>query len=150
MGKYLDKETLKRLYVKEGKSLKEIAEILSCSSETVIGRCKEHDIPLRGQRFAGLTKPLLQKLYVKEGKTTREIAEIMGCSGEVIRIKCKMFGVPLRNPGTKELQINESTLRKLYVKEGKCMHEIAEVFRCSGSVISGRIKTLGLKKREGR
>ena len=146
----LKKSVFMRLYVKEKKSTKEVAGILSCSPTTVITRCKEYDIPIRGQRVEGLTKPLLQKLYVKQGKTTREIAEIMGCSGEEIRIKCKKFGVPLRNPGIKKLEIDESTLRRLYRKEGKRMCEIAKLFNCSVAVISKRIRRLGLKKREGR
>jgi DNA-binding CsgD family transcriptional regulator len=139
-----------RLYVKENKSLREVAKILSCSSATVVKRCKEHGIPLRDQKIEGITKPLLQKLYVKEGKTTRDIAKIMGCSANPIRVKCKAFGIPLRNPGTKRVQIDKSTLRKLYVKEGKYMHEIAKIFNCSTSLIFQRVKRLGLKKREGR
>ena len=139
-----------RLYVEENKSITEVAEILSCSRATVIKRCREHGIPLRSQSVEGLTKSLLQKLYIKEGKTTREIAKIMGCSGDVIRKRCKKFGVPLRNPGIKKLEIDESRLRRLYLKEGKCMCEIAKIFSCSVGAISKRIRRLGLKKREGR
>lgn len=109
----LKKSVLMNLYVKENKSSKEIAEIFSCSSTTILKRFKEYDIPLRSRRVEGLTKPLLQKLYLKEGKTTRGIAKIMGCSGDVIRKRCKKFGIPLRNPGTKKIEIDESTLRKL-------------------------------------
>jgi DNA-binding CsgD family transcriptional regulator len=144
----IEKSVLMKLYVKENKSITEIAKILSCSRATVIKRCKEHDIPLRSQGLEGLTKPLLQKLYVKEGKTTREIADIVGCSGNLIRLKCKAFGIPLRNPGTKKVQIDESTLRRLYLKEGKCMYEIAKILNCSPSVVSGRIKKHGIKKKK--
>ena len=58
---HLKKSVLMRLYVREKKSLRHVAEILSCSSETVIKRCKEHGIPLRSQRIEGLTKALLKK-----------------------------------------------------------------------------------------
>ena len=146
----IKKSVLMKLYVKENKSLRKVAAILSCSSETVIKRCKEHDIPLRSQRIEGLTKPLLQQFYLKESKTTREIAKDLGCSANLIRIKCKKFGIPLRNPGTKKIEIDESRLRRLYLKEEKCMYEIAETLNCSPGVISRRVKKLGLKKREGR
>lgn len=146
----IKKSVLIQLYQKENKSLRKVAEILSCSSETVIKRCKEHDIPLRSQRIEGLAKPLLQQCYLKEGKTTREIAKDLGCSANVIRLKCKKFGIPLRNPGTKRIEIDESRLRRLYLKERKCMYEIAETLNCSPGVISKRIEKLGLKKREGR
>jgi DNA-binding CsgD family transcriptional regulator len=146
----IDKSVLKRLYAKDNKSSKEIADILSCSSATILKRFKEYSIPLRNQRIKGITKPLLKKFYLKEGKTIREIAEIMGCSGEVIRKRCKQFDIPLRNPGTKKIHMNESTLRKLYVKEGNNLTEIAKILNCSTSVIFQRVKRLGLKKREGR
>lgn len=148
--KKLKKSALVRLHVKENKSITEIARILSCSRVTVIKRCKDYGIPLRSGRVAGLTKPLLEQLYTREGKTTREIADRIGCSANLIRLKCKAFGIPLRNPGTKKLQIDVSTLRRLYVKEGKPVHEIATICNCSAGVISRRIKSLGLKKREGR
>ena len=146
----IEKSVLMKLYVKENKSITEIAKILSCSRATVIKRCREHGIPLRSQTLEGLTKLLLQKLYIKEGKTTRDIAIIMGCSGDLIRRRCKKFGIPLRNPGTTKLQIDESTLHKLYVKEGKRMHQIAKIFNCSANLISVSVRRLGLKKREGR
>jgi transposase len=142
----LKKSVLMRLYVKENKSVKEVAEILSCSLSTVVKRCNEHGIPLRSQRVEGLTKPLLQKLYVKEGKTTREIAKIIGCSAYPILAKCKAFGIPLRNPGTEKVQIDRSTLGRLYLKEGKNKTEIAKILNCSASVISLRFKQFGLKK----
>jgi len=145
---HLKKSVLMRLYVKENKSLRKVAEILSCSSETVIKRCKEHDIPLRSQRIEGLTKPLLRKCYLKEGKTTREIAKEMGCSANLIRIKCKKLGIPLRNPGTKKIEMDESRLKRLYFEEEKCMYEIANLLNCSAGVISRRIKRLGFKKKK--
>ena len=146
----LKKSDLVKLYVKEGKSPKEVAEILSCSSMTVIKRCKEYGIPLRSQKIEGITKPLLHKLYIKEGKTTREIAKKLGCSSNLVRISCHEFGIPLRNPGPKKIQINELVLKKLFVKEGKSIAEIAKTFSCSYGIILHRIKRLGLKKREGR
>jgi DNA-binding CsgD family transcriptional regulator len=141
----IKKSVLMRLYVKENKSFKEVADILSCSRTTVLTRCREHGIPLRSNRIEGLTKSLLHKLYIKEGKTTRDIAIIMGCSGDLIRRRCKRLGIPLRNPGAKKLEIDESRLRRLYLKEGKCMYEIAKRFNCSVDVISKRIRRLGLK-----
>jgi transposase len=172
MIKALDRNTLKRLYLKEKRSLHEIArmfgcsyfcvhyrsmkygiklrpktaDMLSCSNATVLKRCREYGIPLKGQRVEGITKAQLKKLYVKEGKTIRAIAKDIGCSGELIRRRCKQFGISLRNPGTKKLQIDEFTLRRLYVKEGMSMTSIAERFACSVSSIYQRIKLFGLKK----
>jgi DNA-binding CsgD family transcriptional regulator len=142
----LNKSVLKKLCVKEGRSSKKVAEMLSCSPATVLKRCKEYGIPLRINRTEGLSKALLQKLYVKEGKTLREIAKIQGCSFEPVRKRCKQFGIPLRNPGIKKVKIEESTLRRLYVKEGKSVAEIAKAFNCVGSTVSQKVKQFGLKK----
>ena len=146
----LDKSLLQRLYVKERKSANEIAEMLSCSSSTVLKRCKEYGIPLKGRKIEGITKEQLQLLYVEEGKTTKEIGKLFNCSGNAIRRRCKQLGVPLRNPGTKKCEIDIPTLRRLHAKEKKSNLEIAKIFNCSPSVISNRIKRFGLKRRKGR
>lgn len=146
----LDKSMLQRLYVKESKSANEVAEILSCSSSTVLKRCIEYGIPLKGRKIEGITKEQLQELYVEEGKTTKEIGKIFSCSGNAIRRRCKQLGVPLRNPGTKKCEIDIANLRRLYVKEKKSNLEIAKIFNCSPSVISNRLKQSGLKKKKRR
>ncbi|MBW2183976.1 MAG: helix-turn-helix domain-containing protein, partial [Deltaproteobacteria bacterium] len=135
--------------VKEGKSPKEVAEILSCSYVTVLKRCKEYGILLGGQRIEGLSKALLQKLYVKEGKTTREIAKTLGCSFETVRVRCKEFGIPLRKPGNKILNINELALGRLYLREDKSMPEIAKILDCSVSTIYKWVNRFGVKKTTG-
>ena len=124
----IKKSVLQKLYVNEGKSLEKIADMLSCSPITVKARCRQYGIETRGtKRIKWLKKSLLQKLYVTEGKTIREIAGIMGCSREVIRVRCKKFGIPLRRPGNRKLEeINKTALRKLYVKEGKTVTDIAK------------------------
>lgn len=146
--KGLNKSILKRLYVKEGKSINKIAEKFSCSHSIIEARCRKFGIQLRSpKRIKELTKSLLQKLYVKEGKTVREIAKIIGCSREPVRLKCKQHGIPLRRPGNKVLEeIDESILRKLYVEERKNITEIAKIFNCAISTISQRVKRFGLKK----
>ena len=142
----LTESVLKRLCVKQGRSSKEVAEMLSCSPATVLKRCKEYSIPLKGQKVEGLSKALLQKLYVKEGKTIREIAKIVGCSFEPVRKRCKQFGIPLRNPGSKKLDIKELTLWRLYVQKDKCIPEIAKILDCSVSPIYKGVSRFGLKK----
>ncbi len=45
--KEIDKETLNRLYVNEGKNLTEITKILECSYSKVWKSCLDYGIPLR-------------------------------------------------------------------------------------------------------
>jgi len=195
----IKKSVLQRLYVREGKSIDEIARMFSVHPYTVRMKCNQYGIEIKDHRIIeGLTKSLLQKMYVEEGKSTREIAKTIGCSREPVRLKCKQFGIPLRpftkksieidkptlyrlyieekktvtevasifncsiptilrkarkydiklRPrGGKKLDIDESTLRRLYVEEGKSMPEVAKIFDCSVSVISQRIKEFGSKKK---
>ena len=96
---HLDKSTLERLCAKEERSIKEVAEILSCYHVTVRKRCKEYGISLKGRRVKGLTKALLQKLYVQEGKSSREVAKILGCWSTTVLYRCKQYGIPLKKPG---------------------------------------------------
>jgi transposase len=137
----------KTVYVKEGKSSQKIAELFSCSYVTVLSKCKEYGIPIKNKRIQGITKEMLEKLYVKEGKTIREIAKILDCSFETVRIKCKQLGIPLRNPGNEKVEIDEATLKRLYLKEGKNRDEIAKIFGCSSSAIFQWVKRFGLNNK---
>jgi len=142
----IKKSVLQKLYVKEGKSLEKIADMLSCSPITVRARCRQYGIKTRGtKRVKGLKKSLLQRLYVKEGKSTYEIGIILGCSYETVRVRCKNYGIPLRPTGSKGVDIDKSTLRRLYVKEGKSMPEIAKIYGCAVSTISCKAEKYGIK-----
>lgn len=140
----LTRSVLQRLYVKEGKSSQKISQLFSCSSMTVLSKCKEYGIPIKNRRLQGITKEKLEKLYIKEGKTTREVAKILDCSFETVRIKCKQFGIPLRNPGAEKVAIDRVTLKRLYLIERRSRSEIAEIFGCSSSAIFQWIKRFGL------
>jgi transposase-like protein len=141
----IKKSVLQKLYVKEGKSLNKVAELLSCSPITVSARCRQYGIKIGGTKgVKGLEKSLLQKLYIREGKTIRDIAKDVGCSREAVRTRCKKYGIPLRPTGVKRINIDKSTLRRLYVKEGKTMNEIAEIFDCAFSTVYKRAKRIGL------
>ena len=143
----LTKPVLQRLYVKEGKSSQKIAELFSCSYVTVLSKCKEHGIPIKNRLLQEITKEMLEKFYIKEGKTIREVAKILDCSFETVRIKCKQFGIPLRNPGNEKVEIDEATLKRLYLKEGRSRDEIAEIFGCSSSAIFQWVRRFGLNNK---
>ena len=140
------KSLLQKLYVKEGKSVNDIAAILSQNSITVVRRLKEHKIPMRGGPIEGLTKRLLQKLYVKERRSTRGIGKLFGCSRNVVQRRCREYGIALRSIGRKEIRIDEETLRRLYVTNGKSIQKIAKKVGCCYSSIYKMVKRLGLDK----
>lgn len=146
--KCISKQILKRLCVHEGMSTEQIAKQLSCSPSTVRKKYKEYGIHPKRQRVGGISKTLLEKLYVKEGKSTREVAKKLGCSYETIRKRCRQFGILARDTGTKKIEIDKTTLGRLYVKQEMSVSEIAQMFDCSFSVIYRKIIRMGLKKPE--
>jgi uncharacterized protein YjcR len=63
----LNRETLKRLYIKEGKSSVKIAEMFSCSPTTVRNRCAKYGIKMRElRRTEGVAKVLRASYFDKE------------------------------------------------------------------------------------
>ena len=143
---HIDKAILQSLCIKEEKSLKEIAELLSCSFVTVRERCKEYGIPLKGQQLEKITKHQLQKLYVTEKKSTREVAKVLGCSSETVRMRCKQLGIALRKAARDGLNLDKATLKRLYLVEDRNMTDIAAIFGCSVATISNTLKKNGLTK----
>jgi transposase len=138
---------LQKLYVEQSKSVKEIAALFDCSADTVRKRCGEYGISLTAtKKIEGLTKTVLQKLYVEEDKDIREIAEMLDCSREVVRRRCKQLAIPLRTPGGRRVAIGESTLRRLYVSEGKSLAAIAKILHCAVSTIFKSVNRCGLHR----
>ena len=89
-------------------------------------------------------------MYVKEGRTIRDIAKDVGCSREAVRTRCKKHDILLRPTGVKSVDLDESTLRRLYVREDKSMPEIAKILDCSVGPIYKNVKQFGLKKQPGK
>lgn len=144
------KAVLLRLYVQEDKPPREIAKIFSCTPVTVRKRFRQYGIPLKDNRIKGLNKAQLQKLYVNEGKSIHEVAKIIGCSHETVRKRCMHHGIKLRPIGSRIMGVDKSVLQKLYVKEGKSLSEIAEMFSCSPPTVRSRFREYGIKIRVGR
>ena len=139
----IDKSLLQQYYVEERKSVEDIAGILSCNPTTVLRRLNEYKIPVRRNRREGLTKQLIQKLYLKDGKSTREIGKLLGCSRHPVQQRCRVFAIPLRNPRHTRIKIDEETLRRLYIKDGRSIEQIAKKVGCCDRTIIERLKRFG-------
>lgn len=146
----LEKPVLLRLYVQEGKSPRDIAQIYSCTPATVRKRFRQYGIPLTDNTIKGLDEAEVQKLYVEEGKSLKEIANIIGCSHETVRKRCKKHGVKLKPIGSKVMGIDKSTLQRLYMKERRPLSNIADMFSCSTATIRNRCRDYGIKLKRGR
>lgn len=103
------KGKLYELLVKERKSVKDTANILQCSVESVQYAIKKLKItiPLPKQRTLaakkdrwkqmGLTKRKLIKLYNTERKTLGEMAKILDCGKDLLQSAMDEYGIPRRH-----------------------------------------------------
>ncbi len=66
MRKELNKKTLLKLYIKEGKSLAKVAQILSCSPPTVRNRCVEYGIPIREPKTVRGSNKALRTVFFEK------------------------------------------------------------------------------------
>jgi len=144
------KSVLLRLYVQEDKPPRKIAQMFSCTPATIRNRFRQYGIPLKDTKVKGLNKAQLQKLYVNEGKSIHEIAKIIGCSHETVRKRCMQHGIKLRPIGNRIMGVDKSAIERLYVKEGKSLSKIAEMFSCSPPTVRSRCREYGIKTKVGR
>ncbi len=111
-----DKEKICRMYVEEGKTLKEIAEQFGVSITSVWHMLKELGVERRkrGWRLSGVNGGVgveagldslgkkLYHLYVDEGKTIREIGNKLGVSHTRAWFLLKKYGIPIRSRGRRK------------------------------------------------
>ncbi len=150
MKEGLNKETLERLYIKQGKSTYKIAKMYGCSITLVRYRCIKYGIKLRPRRErVKIKKSVLQKLYVKEGKSLEKIADMLSCSTPTVRARCRQYGIRIRDArGVKRVrELKKSLLQKLYVEKGKTVREIAKIIGCSREPIRLKCKQFGVPLR---
>ena len=100
-----DEDTLRRLYVREGKSMGEIARGLGCSTTTVGDWLRRHGIETRTSRVNppsdrddGLGEENLRRLYVEERLSSTEIAEETGFSRKTVCKWLRLHGIETRSP----------------------------------------------------
>ena len=127
MKKELNLDEIKRLYIEENKTLREIAQLMNCGYGTIQKRIKE--MGLSRDRFKNTSSSIeelrekIKHLYVDEKLSSNEIGKILGKNGNTIRYHLNQMGIELR-PVKK---INQDKFEELW-SEGKTDKEIAEYF----------------------
>lgn len=86
------KEDLVRLYVKEGKSIREVADVLGCSKDIVHARLKDFGIAVRSRaRRSGLRKiPLRELKAAVRAKGISGVARDLGVDEGTVRHHLKV------------------------------------------------------------
>ena len=150
------KETLVRLYAKEGQSLPGIASHYGVIPRTV-GKWLalygiESRLAQKKRILHGISKEQLEQWYLVEMKTTPQIAEIVGTSHKTILNYLRRYGIPVRGQSEAQrlqsgtLSITDSFLCNLY-KQGKSQSEIAEMVGLSQTAVGFRLRKSNVSMR---
>jgi transposase-like protein len=95
-----DPDWLERAYVKQGRTVRSIAQELGASHVTVWRRLVKCGIPRRRRRSSALAcadREWLQRHYLDEGRSLRGCAAIAGASHESVRHWLRVFNLPVRD-----------------------------------------------------
>jgi transposase len=133
------KEELETLYLKQMKSIDEIAEKFGMSGITISGWLKRYEIKTRNiseaKLPAGVVKPgkeELERMYNQ--MSTVEIAEKLGTSNTTVGKWLKKYGIKIRNNSESQLPAGfvkpaKEELETLYLKQMKSIDKIAKYYK---------------------
>jgi hypothetical protein len=96
------KEELRRLYIEEHRSLRDVADLLSTSPQTIRRQLIKFAIPRRcknSEPKSWQTKEWLHQKYVVEERSTIDIAELVGANSRTVNFTLKKFGIERRQAG---------------------------------------------------
>jgi len=166
----LDETTLRRLYLDEQRSIREIAQLEHVSTRTVYNALIRYRIPRRAAGFrspriqpANITpdEPTLRRLYLGEERSIRNIAALYHVSTRMVYDALSRHRIPRRTTGHRKQSatvldladgaIDEATLRHMYEAEGQSIAAIAAALSCAPSRIRNALVGWGIaRRRRGR
>jgi len=166
----LDETMLRRLYLEEQRSIREIAQLEHIPTRTVYDALIHYRIPRRASGFRSprvqptntpLDEPTLRHLYLDEERSIRNIAALYHVSTRMVYDGLSRYRIPRRTtghrrPSTAVLElaagaIDEAALRRMYEEEGQSIAEIAASVSCAPSRIRNALVRWGIaRRRRGR
>ena len=146
-----EKETIRRLYVDEGLSARELAEAMGISKDKAVAKLYRYGIkkPLREPATEGM----LRRMYLNEGLTAEEIARRTGFATGTIRVYLTQYGIK-RGPangrgGYRECVRPEKEELERLAAEGLHITEIARRYGVAKNTASQWVKKYGISIRRG-
>lgn len=144
----MEKEKLKRLYIDEEMSGKEISEKYDIAAYYYL---EKYNIERRscGADKKDLNEEKIVELYIEEEKSTADIAELFNCGAKTIARRLRKNGVEIRNNGgTKaDPDVTEEELRKLYIEEDYTQRELKEYYGYASKYsIQQKLNKFGISK----
>lgn len=152
--KYNNKEILERLYLDEGKTTYEIAELADCTQASVSRWLINFDIKTRTpSRPPELDdREFLEDCYHGEGMSMRSISQEVGCSPPIVSKALEEHGIEKRESGTGKknpypVLNDEEQMREWYCEQDLIFDEIAEKVGCERSTVGNALERLGIEAR---
>ena len=134
------------------------APITAIASETGIGpkrisatlRSAGIRVPRSHPPPRSLDVDVLTELYVHQRLSSDEVGRRLGCSSQKVRDELRRSGIALRPPGTASVRLaglDDGTLRRLYVDEGRTLAQIAAAYDCVPGAVRKRLLRAGIPPR---
>jgi len=98
-----DSDLLRKWYIENGETTKEISNRLDCSASTVGNWLKKHDIEIRDAEFDPILSEIEEKTIArryKAGESLNDLADVFECSTAPIVSALETHGVETRSKGT--------------------------------------------------
>jgi predicted DNA-binding protein YlxM (UPF0122 family) len=166
----LEETTLRRLYLEEQRSIREIAQTEHVSTRSVYDALIHYRIPRRASGFRNpraqpasvtLDEPTLRRLYLDEERSIRNIAALYHVSTRMVYDTMGRHQIPRRTTGHRKQRamlleladgtIDQATLRRMYEEEGQSIAAIAASVSCAPSRIRSALVRWGIaRRRRGR
>lgn len=155
-----DKEILRREYIKNKRSLRDLASEWECSKATVRKWLNRHDLGPRSRRGAQQNrrereskKPWedekkVRELYHEQGLTQAEIAERFGCHRKTILRQMREMGVRTKHEKRDRPWEDEATMRELYLEKRLSLSETARRLGASSETIGRWLQNHGIETRD--
>jgi predicted DNA-binding protein YlxM (UPF0122 family) len=166
----LDEITLRRLYLEEQRSIRDIARLANVPTRAVYDALIRYRIPRRPAGFhqkspqpaqASLDEATLRGLYQHEQRSIREIAALQQVSTRVVYDALSRYRIPRRPAGQPrpapdtitfgDQVLDKPGLQRLYQEDGLSIAELAVSLACPPSRIRSALVRWGIaRRRRGR
>ena len=147
----VDRETLERLYVAEGKNEKEIGAVTNHDPRTVRRLLLAYNIPIRKRQTPRdrISQETLRRTYVVDRRSIASIAREFECSRKAISNLLDEYGIEKRRKRFDGV-LTKEFLTEAYVDDEMSAKEIAERVGCVTYTEYKYIHQHGIRTREDR
>lgn len=146
--KYPSKEYLENEYLKNGKSVKEIAEENGVTPATVKTHLYEKRVLKNGNK---ISKETLEKLYNGTENSIMDVARILGTNDRLVSKYLDKYGIPKVNNKYAKSQynpVNDSEWVRLYTEEKMSANQISKMYNTTHRVVLEHLRRCGIKTRD--